>query len=463
MVRKKVKEILEKYILNNLGWKIFSFVLAVIMWYIVMNIINPTETKVFTTTVILKDEQKLIENGFAILNKNELENIAVEIKARGSRPALDELTNRSGDIVAFIDADDINMEPTSENKYVAKIDITLPENMRYMYDIISTTPNTAFVELDNKISEDKVVTIDLTGSAADGYVSMAPVITPPKVNVTGLSNVIGDIGSIKVVADISNLTSDYNENLKPVVYDKDGNILSGVTLGSDTVNVEIKINKKGHIPISAPKINGAPANNYRITDIEYEPKFIEATGTEEDFKKIPQINLPIINIDGESEDRIVKFDVRPFLSDTNLVLHAESPSEITVRIKIEAEKISTLNIPMSQISISGYSDTYELEFQDSVKLSVKGEVPDNFDTALIKGNIDLSGVNEGTHFVKVTFDIPQELGLTQIGESSTIIKIINSAEITTEENSTESEEQTDTNETTVNEPAADLNEQTEDL
>ncbi|MBR1736769.1 MAG: hypothetical protein IJ736_07105, partial [Firmicutes bacterium] len=191
------------------------------------------------------------------------------------------------------------------------------------------------------------------------------------------------------------------------------------------------------------------------------PKFIEATGTEEDFRKIPQITLPIINIDGESEDRIVKFDVRQFLSDTNLVLHTGSMSEITVRVKIEAEKISTLNIPMSQISISGYSDTYELEFQDSVKLSIKGEVPDNFDTALIKGHIDLSDVSTGTHFVKVTFDIPEELGLTQIGESSTIIKIIDSAETTTEENSPNSEDAPDTSETTIGESANTIEEQAE--
>jgi YbbR domain-containing protein len=47
----KKREYLKKLFEKDLYWKVFSVVIAAFLWFVVMNVINPTETKNFVTEV----------------------------------------------------------------------------------------------------------------------------------------------------------------------------------------------------------------------------------------------------------------------------------------------------------------------------------------------------------------------------------------------------------------------------
>ena len=79
---------------NNLYWKALSVLMAIVLWFVVMNINNPTEIKSFTLNISILHEEKLEENNLAILNIDELKAQKAEIKIKGTRTALDELNKR---------------------------------------------------------------------------------------------------------------------------------------------------------------------------------------------------------------------------------------------------------------------------------------------------------------------------------------------------------------------------------
>ena len=74
---KKISNVLFKSISKNFGWKLFSLVCAIILWFIVMNIINPTEIQTYSVNVTLENEDKLNEKGFTVMNKEEIQNTKI--------------------------------------------------------------------------------------------------------------------------------------------------------------------------------------------------------------------------------------------------------------------------------------------------------------------------------------------------------------------------------------------------
>ena len=87
----KALNYIKTFFSKNTGWKIASIFIAILLWFIVMNTLNPAETKTFSVPITLVNEMHLTENGYAVLNTEELTSTRVEIKVRATRAALDSL------------------------------------------------------------------------------------------------------------------------------------------------------------------------------------------------------------------------------------------------------------------------------------------------------------------------------------------------------------------------------------
>lgn len=466
----KASDFIKKAISKNFGWKIFSILMAVLSWFVVMNIINPTEVRTYSVNLTLLNKDKLEDNEFVILNEKELEQTKVDIKVRAVRPALDELskTNNRKNIKATIDLQQFDVLYAKDIAEPLTVTVTpsLPSNLYiYTYEIISFTPGNVSISLDNLVSVTKTVTIEKTGEAKSGYTVLKPVAEPSAIQIKGAESEIEKIDSVKVMLDLTDVSSNVSTELTPVIYDKNGKEMTGFELNTDKINVTVGINKQGQIRIEAPKIQGEPASGYRVISTEYSPKYIEVVGSGDEIKKVSNISLPTIDITGATENKTVAFDIRPYLNNTSLSLKSDMPNEITVSVKIEKEESKDITIPVKQLNVKGLSSEYDVELPESIVLSVTGlkEATDNISENDITGNIDLTDLQEGNHTVEVQFTLPD--GITQSAKSEIIViikkdeenkpvvsidteTVITSSEETESEISTESEEQTETSEQT---------------
>ena len=78
---------------KDIGWKVFSLVLAIGLWFIVINIKNPEETMTFTIPVEIQNLNVIEANNLIIANFDEIEDKHITLNIRGTRLTLDKLKN----------------------------------------------------------------------------------------------------------------------------------------------------------------------------------------------------------------------------------------------------------------------------------------------------------------------------------------------------------------------------------
>jgi len=89
---KKFQEMLMK----DLGWKLLSIAIAIIMWFMVININQPVDTRTYSKYITLENMDVLTDRGLTVRNADELISTKVNIKIKAQRTALDRL-NQSND------------------------------------------------------------------------------------------------------------------------------------------------------------------------------------------------------------------------------------------------------------------------------------------------------------------------------------------------------------------------------
>ncbi|MCI8804846.1 MAG: hypothetical protein HFE59_02970 [Clostridiales bacterium] len=415
---RKISEKLIKYVSKNFGWKLFSVVCAVVLWFIVMNIINPTEMQTFSVNVTFLNEDKLTERGFAVINKEEIENTRIDIKVKSTRTALDELSKNKKEITATVDLKQFAMLYADDLNEPFKVAVTpvIPTSYVYTYELVNFIPAEISVKLDNVVEVEKEVKVDSEGELSNGYLAGETVVMPPVVKVKGASSIIDKIDSVKVFLDFSDVSEGFQEKFKPIAFDQNGNELNSLLIDPETVQVSIGIYKYGKIPVERPTVEGSPGEGFEISKIEWEPKYIEVVGEEAEISKVGAIK-PIVKIDGDSENQIVKtFDVNAHIAKNKLSIKSGAKKEVTVTIDLAQTYEKEIPVRDGDISFEGADGDKEVYLASDVKIKVKGvkEIIDNLNESDIKGKINVAGLSEGEHSsLKVEFELPDGVELSE--------------------------------------------------
>lgn len=418
---------------KNLGWKVFSVFLAMLMWFAVMNITTPFEYKTFTVNLSLINKEALSERGMVVLNESELEQTRVGIRIYAKRPALDELSkleNRKN-ILATLNMEnfDILYIKDVSDPLTVSVAASAPQTIdNYELEIVSVTPKDVTVKLDKLVSETKAVTVDRIGDAMEGYVVMPPVVEPEYITITGPKSMIDKINSVRVSVDLTNAADAVKVTASPVIYDEGNNVMKGFSTDIEEVLVNVVINKQGEIPILPPDIEGSPAEGYRILSLVCEPEFVTVLGAEEDFEALESIELPAINAEGLSESKEVVFDLREYLLNTNLSIKNGTPNEVVVTLDIGTEVVREFDIPKEQIKITGLGDGLAAYLSDTLQLTVRGLSADveSMEADEIMAEISVRGLDIGPYKLPVKFNLPENV--LQLSDSEITVVIADAVE-----------------------------------
>lgn len=419
---------------NNLYWKALSVLMAIVLWFVVMNINNPTEIKSFTLNISILHEEKLAENNLAILNIDELKAQKAEIKIKGTRTALDELNKRYNkenikltldleQILSYKIVDEpleatINLKPTMPN-------VAYPNNN---FEIVSFYPITSNIYIDKVITIPKKIHPKTIGETKSGYIASEPELSSEYIQVTGPKSIVDKIQVIYAEVDLTDETSTIKQNVKPVAYDKDGNKVTDVKFNIENVEIKVPISVEGFINIVEPTLVGQLPEGYIVEAISHSPKTVEVVGSTSNLKNLTKINLPNIDITGLTKSTQFTYDISSILKQHNLRLKNSSNNNIKINISIKEAATKSINIPTSKISILGYDDTFFIDMPEQVVLNVTGEenIINSLDETLLKCNIDVTNLTIGDHNVKVNVDLPE--GVKFVSEPYINITISNKKE-----------------------------------
>ena len=379
---------------NNIGMKVISVFIAVLIWLLVANINDPVRTERFTDVPVkIINEKALTDQGYAYEVKEGSE---VTIIARGKSSILRSMSESDFQVVAdFSKLSKVNAIPidVSAKKYDDQLELSLG------------TVNTMKISIDEIVSVSLPVEIVVKGDVADGYAVGNMTGTPNLVRVTGPENLLSSAKEIRAEVNIDGISRDITSTAKPILYDEDGKIISSnqIQMDTDSIDVSIALWKTKTVPIRL-NYTGKPASGYELVSFDYEPKEITVAAPDEILESLEYITLPSVSLEDQTEDYEKDVDLTQENILPDDVVLADDTKDVKIRANIEKIVTQKLSFSSSDITVKGKGN-YTVTFDSANEnvLSVDGTESRVKDISIDDFGpwIDLTDLESGEHEVTV--------------------------------------------------------------
>lgn len=388
---------MKKKIFNNIGLKILALLIAILVWWVVMNIDDPLVKKTISgINVELRNDDDLTDKGYIY----EVDSGSViTITVRAPESVAKDL--KASDFVAYADLSQLSPLTDSANITIECVKADVKSDIKE----ITSKVQVVKLNIDNKETEEIPVTINITGSPADNYVLGDTSISQNKIEVTGAASVIEKIARAEISYDVSNMMQSVSEMVAPVLYDEDGNVVDSSSLqlsrNSLKLNVEILATKWITVTI-IPTVT--TADGYKM--IEYTQSFdqIKIAGTSDSLANINTLAIPsdAVELEDITESQDCTVNIANYLRGSYRIV--SGTTELVVHIEVEPEIVKSYIIRKNGIVVNNLGDGLEAEIEDAyieVKVSAIQSTHDSFNMDVLNANIDLKGYEPGEYTVPV--------------------------------------------------------------
>lgn len=201
------KEEMKKKISGDTALKIFSVLIAICLWFYVVQVQNPDTNRTIKNVPVVFTQNNLLEDKNLILLNNDEYTIDVEI--RGPRKNVMGVNRKNLTVLADVG----NVEKTGQHTLVTNI--VLPyANLQ----VVGKNPSTLAVDVDDLVSVEKPVEIIAEGTPKASYVVGKSTIEPEKITVKGPKTIVDGIRSVVATVDVNAKSSDVAGKEDFVVY-----------------------------------------------------------------------------------------------------------------------------------------------------------------------------------------------------------------------------------------------------
>ncbi len=392
---------LQEVLMKDLGWKFLSVAIAVTMWYMVISINQPVDTRTYSTMLQVDGMTSLHAKGLTISNEDEILGTKVNIKIKGQRTALDRLSQRQSDMLrAYIDVSDLNYIASGDT-ISREIRVSLPNGVSG-YEIVGKFPSKMEMKMERLTQKEFPIEPMLTNKKENGKKLTAPILSQNTVLVQGAKSKVDEVAVVRAAVDAVQAKNEGVVEAPLTAYNRRGEVVDGVVLSKKTVILTYGVYDEKVVPVLVEAI-GAPATGYRFEELSYNPKSIVILGEEENLAKIDSITLENMDISGKTADVTKNYNISHYLP-TGCSL--KNPTENTVQVvaKIVKNEGRKISIPSSRITITNRQEGYVYHLPETVSVSLTGS---GGDVSALSGTVDVSGLEEGEHSVPILWHQPQ--------------------------------------------------------
>lgn len=454
-----VKKIGQK-ITHNFGLKLLAILFAIVLWIVVVNIDDPTQTLSYTTSVNLENTSYLtsMDKYYEVLEGTN----TVTFRVTAKRSVHDKLNG--SDFSAAANMGKIEYDEKTET-YRVPVTITAPQ--KYSKEIeMANKQNYIELSLEDLSRTQKVIKATTKGSVADGYALGDVKITSYNVlKISGPASIVSQIDTVTAVIDVDNVDTDVTDSVAPILLDADGNVVdtTKLTLSLSTVTISAQILSTKDVPVQF-STSGTLEDGYMVTGMSYQPTEVRIKGESAILNTINSISVPkeVLNLDGRTTDLETDVDITAYLPEgTALVLNSDGRIEVKVTIEPIVEK--SYQVPVDNISLENLSDEYDCEYDAKyVKLTVSGseENMSILKKQNIRGTLELTGLSEGEHKLTPVWNLDSSKYTLEKAEVTVMI-VKKEDTSATEDTETQNTETQDAETQTAEESASEETEATE--
>lgn len=396
---------------NNLGLKVIAVVFAILLWWVVVNVDDPIDTKQYNVNVSVINAEVVTNAGKSFQILDNTNSVAVTVKGR--RKVLGAI--KASHIVATAD-----LREMQDSSVPIRIKIAGYEGQ---YEVATAYPQNIQVSVENTMKKTFPITAVSTGSPRDGYVVGDMAVSPQSVDISGPESMVKKISKVVAKIDVSEISQDTTIETELLYYDAAENRIDKSLLSSNcdkngvTVKVDIWNTKKVKLNFDTSGI--ATVSGYVFTEIEVEPQVIRVAGTSEQLSAITELEIKADELKKnklDSNEEVI-IDITKYLPD-GIILADSDGNNVVVRIIVEKAGTKSILLPVGAIQIESVSEKFVLEKgpEQEVELQFSGskEALEKLTSDNIIATINLKKITEAG-----TYDIPVEV--TELPEECSYI------------------------------------------
>ncbi len=376
-------------LLSTFSSLLLALVLAVVIWITATSAQDPNSSQFIQLPVSFVG---IPEDTLLMSPDNE----SIQIRVEGPQSILSSLS--PADFKATVDLSGVPFGVET----AVQVDIPPATD----YTISDITPSQIQVLLEQQVTREIPVELDIRGSAARGHSQGVALTEPSTITVSGPASRLEQLDFALVTVFLNNARETEVGEHRPVFYDQHGRVAStnNLDLSIQDVTVTIPIEESAGFAEKLITVdwNGEPAPGYRLLNVNVEPPSVLVRGLPASVNALTRLQTEPIDITGLTE---------PFSQQATLALPAgitlDQDQEIFVEIDIEP--ILTTDTRIRPIELLDLSEGVEtLVEPEEVRVVLFGPLP-VLDTLLdedVHVSVDLFGLDTGTYTIEPTVDLP---------------------------------------------------------
>ncbi len=377
-------------LISYLGSLFLALILASIIW------LNATRAQDPITTQFLQLEVNFVgqPEDSILVNPNKQ---SVQIRIEGPKSTVNQVS--LADFNAFVD---LTQTPFGEAVF-APIEITALNT-----DLdVSPIPNEVEVLLEQQVSRDIQVELDIRGEVARGHAQGNPLVEPTFITVSGPASHIEQLDFALATVFLNDTLETTTGEHRPIFYDEQGRVASTANLKLSTEEVQVTIPVVESDGFADKLITvdwvGYPAPGYRLLSVTVEPPSVLVKGLPARINALTRLQTEPIDITGLASS----FTQQATL-DLPSGVSLDQDQEIFVTIEIEP--ILSTDTRESKVEILGLSEGMVTSLEpEQVRVVLFGPLPllDTLVADDVRVTVDLFGLISGTHSIQPGVDIPE--------------------------------------------------------
>lgn len=381
---------MKKKLLNNLGLKIISIVLAIVFWLVVMNVSD------YSMTVKIEDIPVQQLNGEVLEELDQVYDVAsgdtVDIIVRGRRSVVSRLGK--DDFIATADLSTMSITNTVQI-FVTPKSGSLEDEIS-----ISYVDNTMKLNLEDKVVTPLPIKVKTEGEPADGYAVGEIEVKPNIVNVEGPKSAVDKITEVRATVNVSSVNTSCEKETIIELYDAYGELIHNdkIFVSQNNIKLNISVYPVKNVAVHVSTI-GTAGTGYDVAQIVYQPQTIQIAGPKEKIDKITSIEIDDLSVSGLTENFETMINVNDYLPEDVFVVGENN--DIAVSVTIEKLESVTYDINVRDITLTGRNNkyTYEVVIPDEYKVTASGleDVMDGLDISAVKPGINCTDLSLGTN------------------------------------------------------------------
>ena len=360
---------MKEKLLKNGALKIFSLLLAFVLWFLIVQIEDPVETRTFSNIQVKLVNTELLDRQSKVYEVlDDTDNVRVRVRA--PRSVFESL--RSNDIMAEADVSkltDINTVPITY--YIQNVSVT--------YDSIEGDHESVKLDVENKKTRWIDLTYNTIGEVAEGYMVYSVTPDQNRIEVTGPESIVNTISYAQTGIDVANAQRDLSANVELELFDENGDVVdqSRLTTNVSYVHMAVEVLATKTVPVEI-NYSGEPEDGYVVAgDVVCEPQNITIAGRSSAIENVTKVVIPgeKLSIAGATSDVVEVINLKECLPENVRLADSGFNGRVSVTVPVEGIVEKNIEIRAENITITNVPEGVLAELADTsarYTLSLRG-------------------------------------------------------------------------------------------